>query len=252
MFARHYLSVIIFCLGIATPPQVFAQESDHAVVIVHGAWGGSHHWKSVAEKLAETHSGTIRRVSLTGLGERVHLASPDVDLQTHIRDVTNVIEFDDLQSVILIGHSYGGVVASGVVDAIPERISKVMYLDAHLLNDGEAYLTNHPNDLARLTQRAQEAGDGYLIPVDWKNNVCDVPHPLATLTQPLRLTNQAREEVPSTYWLFADGKPAEDDERFDYFQRAKSRGWPVSVFSWGHNPHRGRPGELAAALLAAF
>lgn len=254
-----HFAIMTCCLGCQFPALLLAQTSDgHTpsstapVVIVHGAWGGAHHWRAVAGELAGKYTGTIRRASLTGLGERAHLASPSVNLQTHIQDVVNLIEFDDLDSVILIGHSYGGVVISGVADAIPKRIRKLIYLDAHLLNHGEAYLTRHPDEQAKLTKRANEAGDGYLIPVDWKNAMRDVPHPLATLTQPLMLTNTASEDIPSTYWLFADGGPAEGDKRFRYYQRAEKRGWPVRVFRWGHNPQRHRPADVVAELLTEF
>ena len=153
------------------------QAAGRPVVIVHGAWGGSHHWKAVADDLTHNHGRIVRRVSLTSLGPRAHLASPKIDLNTHIQDVVNAIEFDGLDNVLLVAHSYGGVVASGVVDRISDRISHVLYLDAHLLSDGEAYLTHHPEMKARLIKRANEAGDGWQIPVDWTNHVRDVPHP---------------------------------------------------------------------------
>ncbi|TWT49373.1 acyl-CoA esterase [Rubripirellula amarantea] len=222
------------------------------VVIVHGAWGGVHHWKSVADSLTHDHAMDVHRVSLTGLGERSHLASPDVGLKTHIQDVVNAIEFDDLTSVVLIGHSYGGVVVSGVVDAIPERLSRVLYLDAHLLEDGESYLTRHPDQKQKLTDRAEKDGHGWLIPVDWVNPMRDTPHPLATLVEPLELHNPERLNVPSSYWLFADGGKPELDERYFYYQRAEQRGWPVRSLSWDHNPQRSRPGDVVAALVKAL
>ncbi|WP_419189062.1 alpha/beta fold hydrolase [Stieleria marina] len=220
-----------------------------AVVIIHGAWGGSHHWKQTADRIAAEYEGTVQRASLTGLGPRVHLATKETDLSTHIQDVVNLIEFNDLPSVILIAHSYGGVVASGVADAIPDRIKRVVYLDAHLLDDGESYFSHHPEMQSQLTKRANEDGDGWLIPVDWKNNVRDVPHPLATLTQPIKLKDQSAKTIRSTYWLFTDGGKAETDSRYMYFQRAQQRGWPVRTFTWGHNPQRSIPNEVAAELL---
>jgi pimeloyl-ACP methyl ester carboxylesterase len=222
------------------------------IVVVHGAWGGAHHWKSVADSLQHDHGRSVRRVSLTGLGERSHLASKQIDLTTHIQDVVNAIEFDDLKSVILIAHSYGGAVASGVVDAIPDRVAQVIYIDAHLLKHGECYLTHHEEKRVSLIKRANEAGDGWLIPVDWKNTVRDTPHPLATLTQPIELKGPDPKHVEFSYWLLADGKPAEQDERYLYFQRAEKRGWSTRVFPWNHNPQRQRPSDLVAAIVEAL
>ncbi|WP_186775590.1 alpha/beta fold hydrolase [Rubripirellula tenax] len=218
------------------------------VVIVHGAWGGAHHWKAVADSLSHDRAMDVRRITLTGLGERSHLASRDVDLPTHIQDVVNAIEFDDLSNVVMIGHSYGGVVVSGVVDAIPERISRVIYMDAHLLDDGESYLTHHTELKEKLVDRADQDGEGWQLPVDWANPMRDTPHPLATLLQPIHLQNPDGAKVQSSYWLFTDGGKPEADERHFYYQRAQQRGWPVKTFSWDHNPHRSRPDDVVAEL----
>ena len=244
-----YFAVAAICLFTAP---TFSQEDDSnssPIVIVHGAWGGAHHWKAVADSLTRDHGKTVRRASLTGLGERSHLATKQVNLSTHIRDVVNLIEFDDLKSVVLIAHSYGGVVATGVVDAIPDRIAHVIYIDSHLINDGECYLTHHDKLRARVTERAKEAGEGWLIPVDWENSVRDTPHPLATLTEPLKLSRTAVPQIKSTYWLLADGRPAEQDQRHMYLERAKQRGWPTRTFAWNHNPQRERPSDVVRELL---
>ena len=104
-------------------------------VLVHGAWHGGWCWNRVAPLLrAKGHD--VYTPTLTGLGERVHLASPEVDLSTHVTDVVNVIEFEDLRNVILMGHSYGGQVITGVAGVIPQRIAQLAYLDAVVPNDG--------------------------------------------------------------------------------------------------------------------
>ena len=238
-----YLCMWIATIGAADP---------NDVVIIHGAWGGAHHWKAVGDELAREHGFTVRRVSLTGLGERSHLASPDIDLATHVQDVVNAIEFDDLQSIILVGHSYGGAVATGVADAIPDRIKRVIYIDSHLLEDGESYLTNHPQLAAKLAARAREAGDGWLIPVDWDNSVRDTPQPLRTLTDPIKLTDRSADNHESEFWLLTDGGKAEDDDRYRYLQRAAQRGWKTRVFPWNHNPHRSRPKEVVTELVRSM
>ena len=106
-------------------------------VIVHGAWGGSWAFRRV-EALLREKGCIVYRPSLTGQGERVHLASPAVSLSTHIDDVVNVIRFEDLHDVILVGHSYGGMVITGVADRVPDRIRRLIYLDAFVPNDGKA------------------------------------------------------------------------------------------------------------------
>ena len=99
-----------------------------AYVLVGGGWLGGWCWKPVARRLREE-GHDVYPVTLTGLGERVHLASPEVDLETHITDVVNLIGFEDLREVVLLGHSYAGVVVTGAADRVPERISQLVYLD---------------------------------------------------------------------------------------------------------------------------
>jgi pimeloyl-ACP methyl ester carboxylesterase len=106
-------------------------------VLVHGAWGGSFGWRDFAPLLRdEGHEVFIP--SLTGLGERAHLSGPQVNLSTHIQDVVNVFDFEDLNDVILVGHSYGGMVVTGVVDQMGDRVSHLIYEDAFLPNDGQS------------------------------------------------------------------------------------------------------------------
>ena len=107
----------------------------YTFVLVHGATAGGWEWKSTGKFLTDD-GHTVYRATLTGLGEREHLNSPDIDLQTHINDVVNLILYEDLHDVVLTGHSYGGMVITGVIDRIPERIRHVVYLDAAVPDDG--------------------------------------------------------------------------------------------------------------------
>src|SRR4051812_9460353 len=113
-------------------------------VLVHGAWGGSYGWKKVRPLLlAAGHK--VYTPSLTGIGERSHLASPEVNLSTHIQDVANTIEYEGIGDIVLVGYSYGGMVVTGVVDSMSERIGHLVYLDAFVPNDGQAlYSINAP------------------------------------------------------------------------------------------------------------
>ena len=107
------------------------------------------------------HGALVYRPSLTGQGERVHLASPEVALSTHINDVVNMIVFENLQDIVLVGHSYGGMVITGVADRVPERIRKLIYLDAFLPIDGESVFTANPK--GREGIRSMEK-DGMIVP----------------------------------------------------------------------------------------
>lgn len=191
----------------------------------------------------------VRRVTLTGLGERAHLASKDIGLETHIQDVVNVVLFQRLQNVILVGHSYGGMVITGVADRLPERIKKLIYLDAVLPNDGESLLQvlNGASDwIARMTK------DGMIVP-DWvqpgKPYPFDVPQPLRTFTDPIALKNPAREKIPAVYILTVDpGKKPEQDDFWKCAERARERGWPVTIMEADHNPQWRKPAETAELL----
>src|SRR5919205_4115238 len=106
-------------------------------VLVHGAWGGSYGWRKVRPLLQQA-GHTVFTPSLTGQGERAHLASPSVNLSTHVQDVANAIWYEDLSNLILVGHSYGGMVVTGVAERLPERIRHLVYLDAFVPANGQS------------------------------------------------------------------------------------------------------------------
>ncbi len=105
-------------------------------VLVHPAWFGGWCWGKVTPLLRDR-GHDVYTPTLTGLGERAHLANPEISLATHIEDVVNVLEFEDLQRVILVGNSSGGMVITGVADRVPERLAQVVYLDAFVPEDGQ-------------------------------------------------------------------------------------------------------------------
>ena len=134
-------------------------------MLVGGAWLGGRCWQGVARQLREE-GNNVYPVTLTGLGERVHLASPHVDLETHITDVVNLIVFEDLYDVVLLGHSYGGLVVTGAADRIPECISQLVFLDTAPLPDGAILLETFPPELRRQTEeRVRELGEGWKFPM---------------------------------------------------------------------------------------
>jgi pimeloyl-ACP methyl ester carboxylesterase len=226
---------------------IFAQQPTY--VIVHGAWGGSWQFKNTANELEKLGS-KVYRVNLTGLGERYHLANADINLSTHIKDVVNTILFERLDSVILIGHSYGGMVVTGVADSIPEKLKKVIYLDAFLPENGEsvaAYVEGSP------TADIISSPDGEYVFPSWVKDTTafprDVPHPLASIKESIVLKNSKRLEIPSTYILTFDPKNGVGKDDFYFFStRAKKYNWKVIEMEADHNPQINKLDELVKIL----
>ena len=109
-------------------------------LVCHGAWSAGWAWKKMHPLMAAAGHRLVSP-TYTGLGERAHLANPSIDLETHIQDILNVIRYEDLREVVLIGHSYGGMVATGVADRAREAIAQLIYLDAFVPEDGQCYWT---------------------------------------------------------------------------------------------------------------
>jgi pimeloyl-ACP methyl ester carboxylesterase len=135
-------------------------------VLMHGAWYGGWCWRKVTPLLrAAGHE--VHAPTLTGLGERVHLAAPAVGLDTHVQDVLHVLEYEDLSGVVAVGHSYGGLVIAGVADRAPERLAHLVYLDADIREDGEAFVDGlPPARRAALEARVRTDGAGWRLPLD--------------------------------------------------------------------------------------
>ena len=173
-------------------------------VIVHGAWSGGHAWRWL-RPLLQAAGHEVFTPALTGLGERSHLANAQIDLDTHVLDVVGVLEYEDLLQVVLVGHSYGGVVITGVADRVPERLAQLVYLDAEVPMDGQSeFDLLPPEERAVYQESARSKGQGWRIlppvpeplPDDLDANLRwamsrMVPQPVATFAQPLRLTNPA-------------------------------------------------------------
>jgi len=249
-FASTCLSVFLLTslqtsyAGTTTP----APATKPTIVIVHGAWGGSWAFRQV-EALLREKGFNVYRPQLTGLGERVHLSKPDIGLSTHIDDLVNMILFEDLHDIILMGHSYGGMVITGVADRLPDRIRRLVYVDAFVPNDGESVMSfvgSRGDWLKRMIK-----GD-YIVPMWVKPNQPprhDVPQPLKTFTESISLKSKAALKLPATYILTVDaGKEAKDDDFWPQAQRAKERGWPVLHLTADHNAQWSAPEALVEML----
>ena len=241
---KRFSLLVVFLLFVLANAK--AQET---YVLVHGAWGGAWQWKKI-DSLLTAGSHTVYRPTLTGLGERVHLATKEINLEVHIQDVANTILFENLHDIILIGHSYGGMVITGVADKLPERIKKIVYMDAFLPEDGESVV--NLNSSKTKSSLPTTIKDGFIIP-NWvkpdKPYPFDVPHPLATLTQKISLKNPDRLKIKGAYILTVDeGKDVQDDTFYDSYLRAKKLGYDTSIMSADHNPQWFKPKELLPFL----
>lgn len=196
------------------------------LVLVPGACLGGWAWRAVAADLrARGHE--VHPVTLTGLGERVHLARPDVDLETHIADVVNLLDYEGLEDAVLVGHSYAGIVVAGAADRRPERLDAAVYLDTGPLPDGYAISdVQAPEARAAMVRDAEERGDGWRWPVPDRATLESgaygsaaglgdddfatiaargTPHPLRTFSSPLRLEHDRPPGVRRAVILCADG-----------------------------------------------
>jgi pimeloyl-ACP methyl ester carboxylesterase len=241
-------------------------------VLAAGAWLGGWAWQPVTSRLrAQGHD--VHPVTLTGLGERSHLATPQVDLDTYIADVVNLVEFEDLHDLVLVGHSYAGHVVTGVADRIPERISLLAYLDTGPPPDGAAFMDLQPPAARQLLDRlVEQDGDGWRLPMpswaeleevmgaslqelgpDERDRMRDraTAQPLRTWTQPVSLKNPAREELPKLLItcsfplaqvreLIAAGHP--------WFAGMAGPQWSFRELPTGHWPMFSVPEPLAALL----
>jgi pimeloyl-ACP methyl ester carboxylesterase len=229
--------------------QAAAAGEKYTFVLVHGATAGGWEWKSTGKFLTED-GHTVYRATLTGLGERMHLNSPDVDLETHINDVVNLILFEDLKDVVLTGHSYGGMVITGVIDRIPDRIRHVVYLDAAVPEDGmslwQMFGGTRPQDPERFK-------DGFMQ-VPWVKPGTQPPHSvkqsIKCFSQPVSYKNPAALALAVTYVAFVPkDKSAEERAKTDKgWQRAVARGWTIRTFPGGHVAQQEDPRGVATLI----
>ncbi|HLD52949.1 MAG TPA: alpha/beta fold hydrolase [Sediminibacterium sp.] len=238
---NNTLSALLIIGLLAFSLNTFSQSANKPTyVIVHGAWGGGWSFKKV-DSLLTAAGSKVYRPTLTGQGERVHLATPEIGLSTHIQDVVNTILFEDLRNVILVGHSYGGMVVTGVADSIPERISKLIYLDAFVPEDGESVfaLGRTPEGMKPLME------NGFLIPRWVRPNQPapkDVPHSVKTFTDKISLKNPKRMTIPTHYILTVDkGKDSSKDDFSVQADKARKYNWPVTILEADHNPQWSAP-----------
>ena len=181
-------------------------------VLIHGAFHGGWCWKYVANSLRNA-GHQVYTPTLTGLGERAHLISPEIGLDTHVQDILGVLEYEDLHDVVLVGHSYGGMVITGVAEKCPERLAQLVFLDAFIPGNGQSLIELFPPEMAgRIRDQARLEGEGYRLPpsspeifgitreedLAWVRPRL-VAQPFKTYLDPVQISNQKAAQIPHTY-----------------------------------------------------
>jgi pimeloyl-ACP methyl ester carboxylesterase len=220
-------------------------------VLVHGAWHGSWCWKRV-RSLLQRQGHEVFTPTLTGVGERAHLLAPSVDLRTHTLDVLNLIDWEELDDIVLCGHSYGGMVVTGVADKIPRRIRTLVYLDAFVPENGDSLVQFAPIMDAQLVEgwkcipiSAETFG---VNPADraWVDRQCTLQS-AACFRQPAELTG-GLSQLKRIGYIYASGWAGFQSPFHPFYEKAKSRGWFTHEVECGHDVMLDRPDALAALL----
>jgi pimeloyl-ACP methyl ester carboxylesterase len=224
-------------------------------VLVHGAWHGAWCWRRVARLL--THNGhEVFTPTLTGLAERSHLLTPDIDLDTQILDVVNVMKWQELTDVVLVGHSYGGMVVSGVAEQMENSIASFVMLDAFFPESGQAQVDLQPSPVREAFLTAERAMAPTIPPRPaaafnvnekdraWVDAQC-TPHPIKCFLQKLTLTG-ARERVAHKTYIRAIGFPSQPLDLG--LAAARARGWRIYEVACGHDVMLDMPDRLAEIL----
>jgi pimeloyl-ACP methyl ester carboxylesterase len=226
-------------------------------VLVHGAWHGGWCWRRVAD-LLEQRGHKVFTPTLTGLGERSHLMRSDINLDTHIADVVNVFKWEDINDVVLVGHSYGGYPISGAIEHVFDRIASVVYLDAFVPEDGQKSLDT-ASDFARKgameaiakgenSRQGPPAAAFHVNETDqaWVESKL-TPQPIGVMLQPIRLTG-ARERLGKKSYIRAPKYP---QPHFDAYYQAKKAdpSWRTYEVPCGHDVMVDMPERLVEILL---
>jgi len=233
-----------------------------AIVLVHGAWHGAWCWSRVLPLLrgagVQSHA-----VTLTGLGERAHLLSPTIDLHTHIEDVIGLIEAEELQRVVLVGHSYAGMMITGVAERLQREraglLVHLVYLDAALPRPGDSWSSAHSEDTRQARIAASQSSGGLSFPPpdaslfglsggdrDWVNRR-QTPQPFRLYQQPLQFDTARVDAVPRT---FIDcTQPALATIAPSRVRVRSEPGWNVVEMATGHDPMVSEPAALSQILL---
>ena len=224
-------------------------------VLVHGAWHGAWCWRRVV-RLLERDGHEVFTTTLTGLGERSHLLRPDTGLDTHILDVVNEMKWQQLKDVVLVGHSYGGLVISGAAELAERSIAALIFLDAFVPENGQALIDLAPPAVRDAVLAAQREGATTLPPRSaaifnvnekdraWVDAQC-TPQPIQCMLGKVSLSG-ARDRIARKVYIRASAYPSAP---FDAaLEKARGRGWHSYAAACGHDVMVDAPDRLAEIL----
>jgi pimeloyl-ACP methyl ester carboxylesterase len=247
-------------------PAMAQAVSPKTFVLAHGSWHGGWCWKRVADRLCGN-GHAVYAPSYTGMGDRTHLLSKEITIDTFVEDLVQIIDSNELTQVILVGHSFGGVPISGVADRIPDRIARLVYLDSVVLESGKnAFSVYPPAEAEARIKAAEQATNGLAVPVpqqlpavwglgkegdpdyDWVRRRLS-PHPLRSFTTALTLRAPAGNGLPRTYvHCTQPSHPVLEDSR--RLVRS-SPGWQWVDVAAPHDAMITHPDEVVGLLLRA-
>ena len=243
---------IFFAIFVLFSPTITYSNSmekiQNTYVLVHGMTGGGWDWKLIDNLLSQD-GHEVYRPTLTGLGERMHLTHADIDLTTHIKDIVNLIKFEQLDNIVLVGHSYGGMVITGVMNELPEKIQHAFFLDAMVPDHGMSALDVAGKYINFTTK------NGLVYP-PWLNSKLpiprDLPHPAKTLTEKVNFDDKVAKKISATYINFTPETLIKRERSINSsWQRAEKRGWEIKTLDSDHNAQRSNP-EALKKLLVTF
>jgi pimeloyl-ACP methyl ester carboxylesterase len=238
-------------------------------VLVHGAWHGAWCWRRVVDALqAQGHRAFA--VTLTGVGDRAHLMSPLITLETHIADVANTLEAEELQQVVLAVHSYAGMIGTALANRMPQRLKHLVYVDAVVPRPGESWSSTHASATREARIAAAEASPDYSFPApdpsvfglaaedhEWVRRR-QTPHPGHTYQAPLQFDPRRVAGVPRTFvdcvkprlGTIDSIRPRVRDPNFWDGAWAGGGGIRVVELATGHDPMVSAPAELTRLLVS--
>ena len=261
---RGALGSVAACAGLVAaaasgeiigPAQAQAQQK--TFVLIHGAWHGGWCWRRVSD-LLEKKGHKVFSPTLTGLGERSHLLSKDINLTTHITDIVNVLKWEDLKDIVLVGHSYGGIIVSGVADQMHDKIASIVFLDAFVPEDGDSLYEKASAAAKGGMTEALNKGEPSMKPVPaavfrvnekdraWVDAKC-TPQPIGTLTDKAKVTG-GREKIAKRTYIRAKGYPSIPfDAAYDKLKGMA--GWKMYEMTAGHDAMVDEPDRLTEILI---
>jgi pimeloyl-ACP methyl ester carboxylesterase len=234
-----------------------APTSGETFVLVHGAWHGGWCWRRVAD-LLQKRDHKVFTPTMTGLGERSHLIDGNVNLATHIADIVNVIKWEGLRDIVLVGHSYGGLIISGVAEEMRDAIGSIVFLDALVPENGDSMATKASQPIRETIAGLAEKGEKVMKPVPaaafrmnekdraWVDAMC-TPHPVGTLTDKITVTG-AHDSIAKKAYIRAVGYPSVPFDGYQERLRADSA-WRVYELPCGHDVMIDMPEGLTEILI---